>query len=216
MAWVCPLKSLTFATCIGMPVIFEKQIDTAKKLAVWHITESETELFEINHYLPDVKFTSKRNIELVVSRILLNYLIGADAHLNLTKDKFGKPYLNNSEIAVSFSHSQQMVACFIAMDGVSVGIDIEKKRERISLMAEKFCTNRDQSGHEGILHYHLVWGGKEVLYKIYAKRELDFKKNLQIDLKTSEGVGHIMKDGKQTSHNLGYEFLSDYILVWGF
>lgn len=199
-----------------MPVIFEKQIDSAKKLAVWQITESESELFELNGYKPDPSYSSKRNIELVVSRILLNYLLGNNTHLNLTKDQYGKPLLDNSTISVSFSHSQQMVACMTNIEGEPVGIDIEKKRERIELLSEKFCSEHDHSDFTGTMHYHLVWGGKEVLFKIYSKKELDFKEHLSIKFMEGSGTGNIHKGNFKASHTLGSVLIDDYILVWGF
>jgi hypothetical protein len=199
-----------------MPVIFEKQIDTAKKLAVWHITESESELFEFNNYTPNVSFGAKRNRELAVCSILLNYILGYDAHLNLTKDKFGKPFLDNSDIAVSFSHSQQMVACMVDMAGNAVGIDIEKRRDRINMLADKFCTEGDYSDFEETMHYHCIWGGKEVLYKLYAKKELDFRETLSVGFKLNVGVGRIHKGDYKATYCLGLDMIDDYVLVWGY
>jgi 4'-phosphopantetheinyl transferase len=207
-----------------MPVIFEKQIDAAKKLAVWHITESGDALFSLNSYSPRPDHSKKRNLEQAVSRILLNYLLGYDAHINLSKDIFGKPFLNNSDISLSFSHSKQMVACMVAMDERPVGIDIEIIRQSIAGIAHKFHTSRDQSPLQGIMANHLIWGGKEVLYKIYAKKELDFIENLNVKFNgtaqitsvlSGEGLGWVHKGEYLTEHQLGFEILGDFMLVWG-
>lgn len=199
-----------------MPVIFEKQIDTAKKLAVWQITESDEELFKISPHQPRPEYSIKRNRELAVSALLLNYLSGYDAHMHLTKDVFGKPYIENSGVAVSFSHSHVMVACILDVNGQPVGIDIEKTRESIRTISQKFCNETDTSLYDDILHYHLIWGGKEVLFKIYSKKELDFREHLKVNLNEGDGKGEIMKGTYHSSHLLQYEMLNDYVLVWGF
>lgn len=153
---------------------------------------------------------------MAVSRILLNYLLGYHAHINLIKDKFGKPILDNSDIALSFSHSQQMVACIIDLEGRPVGIDIEKMRERIKLLSDKFCTDNDHTGLEENKHYHVVWGGKEVLFKIFSRKELDFRKNLSVKFRLNEGEGVIRKNGHDSTHHLSFELIDDYMLVWGY
>jgi 4'-phosphopantetheinyl transferase len=225
-AWLCPVKFLTFATCIDMPLIFEKTIDTAKKLAVWHITESEAEIFAKYAFVQRADYSKKRNLETAVSQILLNHLLGYDAHLNLTKDIYGKPYLDNTEIAVSFSHSKQMVACIIDMSGHAVGIDIEIIRESITSIAHKFQTPNDNAPLEKILSNHLVWGGKEVLYKIYAKKELDFIDHLSVNFDVQNivkepqivgsGTGQIHKNLHQSIHALFFLTIGDFMMVWGY
>lgn len=209
-----------------MPLIFEKTIDTAKKLAVWQITESDEELFSKHAFEPKQEYSQKRNRELAVSHILLNYLLGYDAHLNLQKDNYGKPFLDNSNIAVSFSHSKQMVACIIDMNGQAVGIDIEIIRESIIGIAHKFHTLNDNAPLAEILSNHLVWGGKEVLYKIYAKKELDFIHHLSVNFDSKNiiqeheiagwGLGKISKNSYQSRHELYFLILGDFMTVWGF
>lgn len=209
-----------------MPLIFEKTIDTAKKLAVWQINESDDELFAKHGFLPRTDYSQKRNRELAVSHILLNHLLGYDAHLNLQKDTYGKPFLDHANIAVSFSHSKQMVACIIDLNGQAVGIDIELIRESISGIAHKFYTPNDTAPLEGILATHLVWGGKEVLYKIYAKKELDFIDHLSVkfDLQNivqehvvaGNGRGEIQKNEYHSQHSLFFLVLNDFMTVWGY
>ncbi|MDI1235609.1 MAG: hypothetical protein PSX81_15130 [bacterium] len=209
-----------------MPLIFEKTIDTAKKLAVWQITESDEELFAIHQFSIRHDYTKKRNLELAVSQILLNHLLGFSAHLNLTKDAYGKPFLNNSNIAISFSHSKQMVACIIDLNGSDVGIDIEIIRERIQYISHKFQSTRDFTILNGILSSHLIWGGKEVLYKIYAKKELDFIDHLSVNFNSEisltnnqfrgEGYGTVDKGHHTSVHHLFYETIGEFMLVWGY
>jgi len=209
-----------------MPLIFEKTIDTAKKLAVWQITESDEELFDKHAFIPSQDYSKKRNLETAVSQILLNYLLGYDAHLNLTKDKYGKPFLNNSTIAISFSHSKEMVACIIDLNGQPVGIDIEIVRESIKGIQHKFFSSKDVTPLTERLAAHLVWGGKEVLYKIYAKKELDFIDHLSVNFHHitnlgdgaiyGQGIGIIQKNDFESNHVLFYMLIGNFMTVWGY
>ncbi|MES2618663.1 MAG: hypothetical protein V4613_12345 [Bacteroidota bacterium] len=199
-----------------MPVIFEKQIDAAKKLAVWQINESGPELFNAIHYKANPAFNEKRNIEQAVSKLIFNHMMGYTAHPSLEKDHFGKPYMKDSGIALSFSHSQNMVACIVDTEGNPVGIDIENIRERIQLISHKFCTEDDFSPFEGIIHQHLIWGGKEVLYKIYAKKNLDFKTDMRVQFSDTKGLGVILKDPHHSQHQLYHDTIDNFMLVWGY
>lgn len=97
--------------------------------------------------------------------------------------------------------------------GHPVGIDIEEVRNRILNLSHKFISTSDSSPLEGVEHAHLIWGAKEVLYKIYAKKELDFKAHLKIEYQDIIR-GFISKNGYRNSFNLNYHFLNNFILVW--
>ncbi len=108
-----------------------------------------------------------------------------------------------------------MVACFIDKKGTSVGIDIEQIRERIKMIAPKFVTENDNTDFEDTQHFHIVWGAKEVLYKIYSLKQLDFKDHIHIEFKQNIGKGFISKNEYYSAHFLEYIILNDFMLVWG-
>jgi len=198
-----------------MPIIFEKQIDAAKKLAVWHITEQLVELSALCAYLPHPQLSIKRNTEIAVSRLLLQFLLQSDKSIAFSKDENGKPFLANSNTAISFTHSKAMVACIINLDARNVGIDIEIIRDKIKLIAPKFVTQNDVTPFVETYHSHLIWGAKEVLYKIYALKGLDFKDHLKVNITLNNGYGEINKNEYFSKHNIEYLILHDYMLVWG-
>ncbi len=196
-----------------MPVIFEKQIDATKKLAVWHITEQVEELYALCEYVSNPQLTHKRNLEIVVSRLLLHYLLGIKTHF--TKDENGKPFLPNHNASITFSHSKNMVACMVDIVGKPIGIDIEQIRDRIKLIAPKFVTPKDITGFESTKHFHIVWGAKEVLYKIYSLKQLDFKDHMRVEFKEQNGKGFIHKNEYNSKHQLAFTEVEDFMLVWG-
>lgn len=198
-----------------MPVIFEKQIDATKELAVWHITEQVEELYALCEYVSSPLLSHKRNLEIAVSRLLLNYLLGINTKTHLQKDENGKPFLQNHKASITFSHSKNMVACMVNEEGKAIGIDIEQIRDRIKLIAPKFVTPKDTTGHEEIQHFHIVWGAKEVLYKIYSIKQLDFRDHMHVEFKSHNGIGYIHKNEYNSTHQLEFTKVEDFMLVWG-
>jgi 4'-phosphopantetheinyl transferase len=196
-----------------MPLVFEKQINPAKKLAVWQITEPLS--FFLSDVLPDRHFigSAKRQMERAACYHLLDYMAGSALHEGLERDLFGKPYIKNSDISISFSHSGNMVACIIDLNGLPVGIDIEEKRERILRISHKFIGHYDVTPSMDVFYCHLIWGAKEVLYKIYAQKELDFIHNMHINLK-NQFAGTIIKQEYSAIYQLEYAEIDNFILVW--
>jgi 4'-phosphopantetheinyl transferase len=196
-----------------MPIIFEKQINAAKKLAVWQITESLDFFLAQLGQMANPQATTKRQLENAVCCVLLNTLGGKNLHLKLDKDVYGKPFIHDHDIAVTFSHSKEMVACMIDVSNQAVGIDVEKKRESILSISKKFINSEDTTPFDEVLHCHLVWGAKEVLYKIHSKKELDFIRHLTVKFQ-EKYEGFIHKNEVHASYSLDFKELSNFILVW--
>ncbi|MEZ4804947.1 MAG: hypothetical protein R2852_05560 [Bacteroidia bacterium] len=196
-----------------MPLLFEKQISVAKKLAVWDINEPLT--FFLDKY-PIQEFESKiekRHLEQACAKFLVNEMLGFKLPVQLEKDEFGKPHIKDSSIAISFSHCKNLLACSIDLDGNSVGIDIEIQRDNISVLSKKFLSERDNSPLEKDANDQLIWGAKEVLYKIYGRKSLDFKRDLEINF-TDKLIGKIKKEDEIMVYNLDYTIIDCHFLVW--
>ena len=98
--------------------------------------------------------------------------------LDLFYDDHGKPHLKDGRF-ISISHSFQFSGIIIS--DRPVGIDIEKKREKIKRIATKFIDyeahylKSDDAGYVDKLT--TIWCIKESLYKLYAQPGLSFKAN---------------------------------------
>jgi phosphopantetheinyl transferase len=177
-----------------MPLVFEKQSTSAKKLAVWDIREGFDFFIEKLNLQHDPNRNEQRQLEQAAAMHLLNVLSGRELHLLLEKDQFGKPYIKNETCKVSFSHSKNLVACLFCEEGSPVGVDIEYRRDNIHLLAKKFLSESDKTGFDASMHQQIAWGAKEVLYKIYGIKELNFIQHLHLRFENGLFFGQISKE----------------------
>lgn len=183
-------------------------------MGVWDITEPLSFFEEKTGIISSESLTLKRNTEQLAASHLLNTLAGQNLHVHLDKTEKGKPILNGLNVSVSFSHSKHLIACIIDLEGKEVGIDIEKLRENILNLKHKFVKDTDSTPFQDpVLNGHLIWGAKEVLYKIYALKELDFLNHLSVEYK-EHLIGNIHKNDFNCSYQLEYQVLHDFLLVW--
>jgi 4'-phosphopantetheinyl transferase len=198
-----------------MPLFFEKNINPAKKLAVWEITEDLSFFLEKINFEGVLPILSKRQLEKACGLFLIDYVSQIEGlHHYFDNDENGKPYLKKHAISLSFSHSGNKMACLMDFNGGDVGVDIEKISDRILRIAPKFTNDKDQSPFdEELLHYHFIWGAKEVLFKIWSKKEVDFKKDLILfqDIKL---IGAINKNNISKHYFIDYIAFDAYFLVW--
>lgn len=197
-----------------MPLVFNKTIGTAKKAAVWEITEPYVFFEEQLQGHLSAHPNPRRRMEHAACCHLLNCLFGKRVHHLLDKDVFGKPFINNTRAQVSFSHSGNYVACLLDTGNGKTGIDIERIRENISVLAGKFVADSDTCPIQGDTGLQLIWGAKEVLYKIDGKKGLDFKQHLATHFDTGF-AGIIRRNGQSETYQLDYDLsISGYVLVW--
>jgi phosphopantetheinyl transferase len=197
-----------------MPLVFEKQITSAKKLAVWDIREGFDFFLGKLNLQHDPNRNEQRQLEQAAAMLLLNVLSGRDLHLLLEKDKFGKPYIKDQSCTVSFSHSKNLVACLYCEKGSAVGVDIEYRRDNIHLLAKKFLSESDKTGLQGSLHQQIAWGAKEVLYKIYGIKELNFIQHLHLRFENEQFSGQISKEKYEATYKIEHTLIDNFVLVW--
>ena len=197
-----------------MPLIFECNIGDTRKLGVWKITE-DLSFFQKNLHQPvHPDLSQRRQIESACSRYMLNHLSGIRADEFLFKEENGRPVLKDSMISVSFSHSKDHLACLIDFLGKPVGVDIERIRDNIGSIAPKFVSETDSTSFNEInMHHQLIWGAKEVLFKIYAKGELDFKQHMHVYFDGKQW-GVITKNGMHEVYPIQSMVINEFLLVW--
>jgi len=97
---------------------------------------------------------------------------------DLFYDENGKPHLKDGK-HISITHSFTFSAIVVSDD--IVGIDIEKQREKIAIIAHKFIDyefnylNKEDNDH--INKLTVIWCIKESLYKLFATCGLSFLKH---------------------------------------
>ncbi len=207
-----------------MPATWRK-INSEYSIIVWKSIEqmkillqnaslSQSETTEWNSFQSE-----SRKREWLTVRNALQILIPGSNGSSIYYNVNGKPQLQK-EGFISISHSQEYIA-LLKTHVPEIGIDIEIIHPRIVKLSQKFlCEDEKLSvGDENQLEkLHVMWGAKEVLYKIHSIGDIDFKKDLRVHpfiYKTSgELEASILKKGYQKDFKIFYEKIDQYMLSW--
>ena len=139
-------------------------------------------------------------------RHLLEVAGYSDQDLYYTED--GKPHLKDGKY-ISITHSYTFSAIIIS--DASVGIDIEKQRDKILRIAQKFTPIEEYytltSADARVRKLTIVWCAKESLYKLYEQPGLSFLKHIDVQdfsFDDGESTAQIDYQGKQTSYDFHF------------
>lgn len=165
-----------------MPLYKSITPNSQTTVKIWKITESYDELMaSISLKLENADRVLGMKSELhqrgfLSVRCLLLAFGYEDA--DLFYDENGKPHLKDGKY-ISITHSFTFSAVIIS-EGM-VGIDIEKQRDKITMIAHKFIDYEFNYLNEVDVDYikklTAIWCVKESLYKLYATPGLSFKKH---------------------------------------
>ena len=185
-----------------MPLYKSIAIDDETYVLVWHITESENELKK-DIVLEDY---SKGRIQKMKSELhrrayySVRHLLAIAQYTDkdLIYNEHGKPSLSDG-VHVSITHSHEYAA--IILSGKKVGIDIEKQREKINLIAHKFVNDKEQEylgdlSSNLVKAHTLIWCAKESMYKLFGEKGVSFKEHMVVspfsinNLNTRAGINY--------------------------
>ncbi|MHC5354778.1 4'-phosphopantetheinyl transferase family protein [Myroides sp. LJL115] len=134
--------------------------------------------------------------------------------LDLAYESCGRPYLQDSSY-ISITHSFEFAAIIISQQ--NVGIDIEKKRDKIIKISTKFCNIQELDAvtkeKDSIEALTQIWCAKEAMFKMCKSRSLSFKDHMEVDLK---GDSWVSKDEFECEFQYYKEDLQDFMLVYAF
>lgn len=177
-----------------MAEFIRKNVDEHTFYAIWKITESVVELESAIELREGEKqlyasfVAESRKKQWLAYRILVRELMKPGDYA-VEYDTVGKPYLAGSDLHISVSHSGEMAAVIISRN-TRVGIDIEKVRQRVYHVRERFLNAAELGAISKEDDYEmltLAWSAKEALYKLYGVRELDFRENIRLELPSEPG-----------------------------
>ena len=133
---------------------------------------------------------------------------------DLYYDQFGKPHLKDGKY-ISIPHSFTFSGLVISNE--NVGIDIEKQRDKIGIIAHKFVNYEfeylDKEGKNYIKRLTIIWCIKESLYKLFATPGMLFRNHFLVIPFLVEGcqtVSWIDFKGKK------YRFQAQFLEFEGF
>jgi 4'-phosphopantetheinyl transferase len=196
---------------------------------IWQITETADELLaklrlsgaETILYASFRHELRKR--QWLAYRVLLQHLL-APMNAGLSYDPHGKPYLESGSHHISVSHAGEFAAV-VCSEHVAVGIDVEKMKERVERVKERFLqkSELDAIAPENRLEQlYIFWGGKEALYKLNGKPDLDFRNDIYVHPfdylcnTNSKCKATLTVNGFKNDFTLFYSKIEDYMLVVAF
>lgn len=168
-----------------MPLFKSITPDANTQVKVWHITEPYNEL-----YAPlNLKKVSQVRLDGMKSEVhqrgflSVRHLLREFGYTDqeLYYDDRGKPHLKDGKY-ISITHSFSFSGVIISDH--PVGIDIEKQRDKIGIIAKKFVgyewayLNTDASDY--INQLTVIWAVKESLYKLFATAGMLFKEHFLV------------------------------------
>ena len=206
-----------------MPIVHQKE-HLSCFIAIWQITENFDELLQLAKLSSGELATfhafksDSRKKEYLTVRALLKTIYPEQDYV-LFYDKHGKPHLNDR--GISISHSKEYVA-MITGEFYAGGIDIETIDDRIFILANKFLNEAEKKylgENPSRDTLQIVWGAKEILYKIHSIGDLDFKKHLMTYNFTTKEKGQldasITKLGYEKAYTIYYEKIDSFMISWG-
>jgi 4'-phosphopantetheinyl transferase len=208
-----------------MPLYKTLTINEKTKVVIWKIEEtiedllngillsenSETRLHSMKSEIHQKGFLSIRHLlkEFNIKDIDLEY------------DEFGKPHLKEGRF-ISMTHSFQFTGVIVSEEK-SVGIDIEKQREKILKIAHKFTPIEEYKTIANVAtltrKLTIVWGGKESLYKIYGKKKLLFLHHIFIEdfnFEDEKTTGIIRYEGEDSKYHINFLEFEDFTCVFAY
>jgi len=163
-----------------MPLYKSIDVNSQTTVKIWRIDESYTDLIqplelrpESQERVDDMKSGIHQRGFLSVRHLLREF--GYTDH-DLYYDSNGKPHLKDGK-HISITHS--FIFSAVIVSDSDVGIDIEKQREKITIVARKFIGYEAEYLEEKHDNYvkklTIIWCAKESLFKLFATPGLSFK-----------------------------------------
>ncbi|MEO9871149.1 4'-phosphopantetheinyl transferase family protein [Ekhidna sp.] len=200
-----------------MPLLLNKQIDTDSAYAVWNIQETFLELPYLSPEPFPVDLNPVRQAEWIVGRILVKTLCEKFdiKYDGIGKHENGKPFLNNSDVHISISHSFPIAAAMIHLRK-SCGIDMERPRDKHNYVKMKYLHTSEMEHQNDLEKLCTIWCAKEVIYKIFGRKFLSLKDEIKVSFESDRMIkGEILKKGHEDTHEIHYEWVKEYLLAYG-
>lgn len=211
-----------------MPLYQAQNCEGNLKLALWQITETKEELLSsLSSGYQEAAYAKRieqaNALHYLASRRAIKELFPHDP-VNLLKNERNQPSLliNNKPVHISITHAADMAGAIVSEEYFP-GIDLEKIDQRIARVKRKFMnpTEFDFAGGDYQIELQtLIWSAKETLYKVYAKKEIDFKEHLHIiPFQMSSGnmgqfTGYIKKNEFQKKFKIHYQIIANIVLTY--
>ena len=207
-----------------MSLIEVRQLSRHTRLGLWRMDEP---------------FAGKpREREREAVKRLLNVMMDDGLDYFVGHQESGKPFvsvmteegpqaLHDWRISVSHTHGY---AAILLSDEEQVGLDIERRTDRVAGIASRFIRPDEQA--DSIERQLLIWSAKEAVYKLFSEENLHF---FDMRVKSVDGATLLVENLKRQAATagqgpaekaaeaaevgaaiveVGYEFTDDYVLTY--
>jgi len=210
-----------------MPLFFYKEINDTTKLAIWKIEETEDFFIEHVPLSNTIKHPHKR-LQHLAGRYLLQLLFPDFPMNSIEVAETRKPFIRNEQYHFSISHSGHFAAAIVSSYH-RIGVDLERKSDKIAKIAHKFLHQKELEVHQlidisndtnsaSLTKLALLWSAKEAIYKWWGKGAVDFKEMISISACDINQVGNIHAifkgDSPEIHLSLEYIIYDDVCIVW--
>ena len=138
---------------------------------------------------------------------------------DLYYDELGKPHLKDGR-NISITHSFNFTGIIVSDE--KVGIDIEKQREKILRIANKFTPLSEYhtlANEDALIRkLTIVWGAKESVYKMYAEPGLGFLQHINVtdfDFGDAKTTAQVLFKGKKSFFEMEFLEFEGFTCVYG-
>ena len=207
-----------------MPTHQLNHISSSQAYLIWHIQESEQELF--NKLAPNPAEVAlydhfkhpKRRLEWLAARLAYQLLC---KEMNLPyslilKEASGRPYLASGKVHVSLSHCFPFVVAAISQNA-PIGIDIQLPDPALESVGvqRRFLNNVEiKDSGQDIEKLCIYWSAKEAIYKAHGQQELSAQSiSIQAFEKSNQGEIYAQALDKYP-YQVHYCINPNYILAW--
>lgn len=211
-----------------MGLFFNRKLENGATISVWEIVESEEQLLLLSSISKDeleklqlIQSAARRKEKLAV-RALIDEIL--DDSLLLDHSDSGRPFLKNSHIEISISHTSRF-ASIITHSLERVGIDIELLSRNFTSVEKKALSKKEienlcdsDSGNRN-LHLAIHWSAKEAIFKRVSVEGVDFSKQILIKKFTPKESGQLTaifrgNKGDEQEFKIEYEIFQDHLMAW--
>lgn len=205
-----------------MPLFKTITVDQHTKVFIWKVEES----FEWLAEGVDLTQHCQKRVTGMKSEIhrrgfmSIRHLMAEAGYTDsdLYYDDLGKPHLKDEKY-ISITHSFNFTAIIVGKD--HVGIDIEKQREKILKIANKF-TPLDEyhtvANEEALIRkLTIVWGAKESVYKLMAEPGLGFLQHINVtdfDFDDAKTTAKVTFKGKERWFDIDFLEFENFTCVY--
>jgi phosphopantetheinyl transferase len=209
-----------------MPIIFQQQLSESASIAVWKIIEP---LSYFEQHIPAARSITheevlKRHLAARMALLQLDSTLSMPA---LKVAASGKPYFEDGNPFISFSHTEGYAAAMLSKHS-EVGVDIERVGERITRIRHKFLNEQEQERlqlatglaslqdqADSAIWLTRCWSAKESLFKWQGIAAVDFREHLllkDINLAAQQLVFDCVK--VEQTVKVQYATCENHVLTW--